>query len=144
MNFFRHYLNSFLIISTVALLGCGGEDLKIAPVSGVVKTLDGEPVKNATVNFTPVDTSDTMAPTSFGKTDEEGRFTLQTASGDKGAFIGKNSVSITLTSGDDTDDSGRSVKNLIPPKYNTESTEQFTVTKEGTDKAEFQVEVLNQ
>lgn len=130
------------LLLVIVFAGCGGEDVTLAPVSGVVQTLDGKPVEKATVNFTPVDTKETVAPTAYGITDSEGRFTLQTTSGGEGAFIGVNSVSITLTTGDEGDDSGRSVKNLIPPKYNTDSQEKFTVPSEGTDEAVFKVEVL--
>lgn len=141
MTYSRLFPSTVLILFSAVLVGCGGDDTKLAPVSGVVQTLDGQPVENATVNFTPV-TEETVAPTAYGMTDSEGRFTLQTTAGSKGAFIGENSVSITLTSGDASDDSGESVKNLIPPKYNTESEEKFKVPEEGTEEAVFKVEVL--
>ncbi|GAB4145357.1 MAG: hypothetical protein Tsb009_17470 [Planctomycetaceae bacterium] len=123
-------------------MGCGGEDVKLAPVSGVVKDKDGNPVKNAVVKFTPTDKKAEIAPTSSGTTDEEGRFTLQTADNKPGAMIGENKISITLIEGDEEDDSGESLQNLIPPQYNSESNILKTVPAEGIEGLELTVEVL--
>ena len=122
------------------LAGCGGgENLSLAPVSGVIK-LNGEPLEGATVTFTPLETTERNAPTSFGRTDSEGRYTLETNTEDKGAYIGKHRVTIVKEQGgdvDDTDDSIIEFKREIPPEYNDESTLRFEVTNDGTDEANF-------
>lgn len=128
-----------VLAMSLLIVGCGGNE-KLAPVSGVV-TLNGDPVEGATVTFTPVGTTDKEAPTSFGVTDEEGRYTLKTGAGDAGAFIGKNRVSIVKQKGgkDDADDSQLEFESEIPPEYNENTTLQFEVPKEGSTEADFKL-----
>lgn len=90
-----------LSILTFALLavtlgGCSGSSL--APVSGTV-TLDGKPVEGVRVIFEPIvgesDVTDLKYFTSFGITDERGRFAMQTEIGGKlkpGAVVGHSTV----------------------------------------------------
>ena len=72
-----------LFVSTVlpVISGCGSSDLELAEVSGVV-TLDGQPVAGAVVNTQPIPASavPSPGPGSFGRTDEQGRFTLELVS----------------------------------------------------------------
>jgi hypothetical protein len=73
------------------LAGCGGSDLNLAPVEGIV-TLDGKPIPDAAVLFLPDDP--TMGPPAAGTTDGEGRFTLITANL-PGAAVGSHRVAIS-------------------------------------------------
>jgi hypothetical protein len=85
-----------MALSFVLLIaaGCGG-GLNTAPVTGVI-TLDDEPLPNASVTFTP-NTGDDTAPTSNGRTDADGHYTLTvTVSGEEGAVIGNHFVTIAL------------------------------------------------
>jgi len=132
-----------LLICFLALAasGCGGDSKpKLAEVSGVVKWKDGKPVEGAVVKFHPSSSAGEAAPTSSGKTDSEGRFTLKTAQRDVGAVVGEHTVRITLIEEDESDDTGDSMTSHIAAKYNTESQITFSVPEEGSDRANFTVE----
>jgi hypothetical protein len=86
----------FLLL--VALpLGCKGRDPGTVPVSGRV-TLDGQPLANATVTFTPAEASGArLLPQSSGKTDEQGRFSLKVDTGQRsGAIVGLHRVRVSI------------------------------------------------
>ena len=139
----KRLLPIVLCLTLPTLIGCGGgTDLNLVPVSGVVTTKEGKPVKDASVAFTPK-TSKMDAPTSIGKTDDEGRFTLATIDGNEGALIGEHSVSITINIEDEDDDTGESLQELIPKEYNSETTLKFMVPEGGSDSATFQVVLLD-
>jgi len=128
-----------LVLGFLSLVvGCGGGDSIVVPVSGVV-TFNDEPLEGATVTFLPMNTKAMEAPSSFAKTDEDGRFELQTAAGESGAMTGKHKVKITKTTGDEDeeDDSVLEFEHLLPVKYNQETELTFDVPKEGTDEANF-------
>ena len=72
-----------------AVAGCGDGGLTLVPVAGVV-TLDGKPVADAGVIFTPAD----GGPAASGSTDGEGRFQLHTVNR-PGAVSGKHVVTVT-------------------------------------------------
>lgn len=132
-----------LLLGTLLPAGCGDDaDVELAPVSGKVTTKEGTPVENAVVKFHPSDTSLQIAPGSSGKTNADGEFTLRTADGQEGAMVGEHSVSISLVTDDEMDDSGKSAQNKIHPKYNERSKIKFTVTKAGSDSANFPVEFV--
>jgi hypothetical protein len=81
-----------LSCSLMPLAGCGGK-YKMAPVSGTI-TLDGKPLADATVSFTPQATG-SEAPASTGKTDQSGKYTLSLVSDEtNGAIIGNHRVVI--------------------------------------------------
>ena len=74
--------------------GCGG--VGAVPVSGTV-TVDGVPVENVAVNFTPIASEGAEGPGSSGVTDAQGRFSLRTI-GDRrarGAVVGKHRVTLS-------------------------------------------------
>jgi hypothetical protein len=128
-----------LIGLLLGVTGCGGA--KYAPVSGRV-LLDGKPVANATVVFTP-DAEKNPGPGSKGKTDKDGRFTLETMTGDqKGALVGVHKVSITAYEGDEIPDSsgqGRFAKRIVGDDYNSNTKLTFEVKPGGTTDANFEV-----
>src|SRR5262245_19266440 len=70
--------------------GCAGKE-PLVPVRGRV-TLDGKPVKEVVVTFTPV--GDTKGSGSVGATDADGRFTLTDVRGSAGAYVGEYKVSL--------------------------------------------------
>jgi hypothetical protein len=70
-------------------VGCSKGGPQFATASGIV-TLDGKPVAEAGVMFTPVQ----GGPVASGTTDENGRFSLRTLS-TNGALIGEHQVSVT-------------------------------------------------
>jgi hypothetical protein len=122
----------------LTLGGCGsGGDL--APVSGVI-TLNGKPTAEIAVTFQPVLAASTKdpPPSSFGVTDENGRYSLTVLNGDrKGASVGKNHVRICAYVVGDSDDPNRpKAKIKIPSRYWDEPAE-FDVPAGGTSSANF-------
>ena len=135
---------SCLVLASLTLVsGCGdGESHEFAPVSGVVR-LDGAPLPDATVSFEPGPNSGKSPPSSFGKTDAQGRYELETLAGDrKGAVIGTHVVRITLSQ-PDTGDAG-SADNpgagpTLPEKYNVKSELSGEVPASGRQDADFEL-----
>ncbi len=72
-------------------LGCESGGPAKYPVTGKV-SLDGQPLAGVSVTFSP---SDRKSPTSGGKTDAQGVYTLSTTQGDKGAVVGKHLVTLS-------------------------------------------------
>ena len=112
----------------LAAMGCDRSGLNLAPVEGVV-TLDGAPVVDAGVMFTPGDPS--TGPPSSGTTNVEGRFTLVTANR-PGAPVGDHRVAISK---DDATVIGHfhgmpmyRTTSHIPVKYSSPSTSDLTAS----------------
>jgi hypothetical protein len=123
--------------------GCGSS--KFVPVSGRV-TLNGQPLANATVAFQPVGEGQTveMGPGSSGKTNENGEYTLTTATGKKGAVVGKHRVLISTVETNSEEEQRpqrgkRPAPDKIPRRYRIGEKDElsFVVPPAGTDKADF-------
>jgi hypothetical protein len=134
--------NRYWIVGVLLCAGCGGSS--VVPVSGTVK-LNGEPLANATVVFTPTEGAN-PGPGSVGTTDASGRYTLQVSTTSApGAVTGKHTVSITASSGDEVPSSAPPTgdkppaprKPQVPEEYNTKTTLTFDVPKGGTAAANF-------
>ncbi|KLU07276.1 hypothetical protein RISK_000354 [Rhodopirellula islandica] len=81
--------SSFLLFGLLSVLsGCGPSGPEIAEVSGVV-TMGGNPVPDASITFYPV-----SGRQSFGKSDQDGRYTLEYAQDQPGAVTGQHRVKI--------------------------------------------------
>src|SRR3954471_24901551 len=79
------------IIFATLLSGCGGEKLPgLGQVTGTV-TMDGKPVSDAAIVFTPKEPG---ATASVGQTDASGKYELYYSRGHKGAKVGEHSVTI--------------------------------------------------
>ena len=125
------------------VIGCGSQ--KLASVSGRV-TLDDKPLGNAMVSFEPSVQERTMeAPlASFGKTNDNGEYTLETKKGEKGAVTGKHKVTISLLNPEigGTDErpprGGWPIKDKVPEKYNTK-TELTREVKPGANTENFEL-----
>lgn len=76
----------FASIAGSFALGCGGGPT-VVPVAGVA-TANGKPVSGILVNFEPEN-----GRSSWGITDNNGRFTLEYDASTKGAMVGNHSVS---------------------------------------------------
>jgi hypothetical protein len=134
-----------LLVGLVLLsaLGCGAGK-RIVPVSGTV-TLNGKPLAKATVSFQPIAPPGTMdaGVGSQAKTNDQGEFTLTTATGQNGAVVGKHRIIITLLSEQVGDSDARPPRggwpmaDQVPKRYNSESQETFDVPAGGTKKADF-------
>lgn len=106
----------------IGLAGCGSsEPYTLAEVSGTI-TMDGEPLPNVSVTFQPIaeEGKANVGPGSYGRTDEEGRFTLMTVTDDtSGAVVGSHSVSVTTPADNESGDSDvGNVIDPIPARYN--------------------------
>ena len=120
-------------LSLLSFLGCS-QDSSHGRVSGTV-LMDGQPVANAQVEFVPV----AEGSTSYGRTDDQGRYSMEYARDSAGASVGENEVRIT-TGDMDVDENERlvGVKETIPAKYNMSTELTFTV-KPGSNTADFEL-----
>lgn len=128
-----------LCLTTLCLcltVGCGGgagsDQPDLGTVTGVV-TMDGEPLPNVSVTFTPAE-----GRPSNGVTDEAGKYELGYLRDTKGAVIGSHQVSIT-TPQDAPTPPGQKYKDPIPAKYNTQTTLTEEV-KAGDNTIDFKLE----
>jgi hypothetical protein len=119
-------------------LGCS-KGYQLAPVSGRVE-VDHHPFANATVRFSPLGGKD--LPMSSGKTDDQGNFTLKVNDSSKalGAVVGEHRVMISA----DVRNMEKKVgvthmrnTELLPSRYNSDSTLKITVPAGGTTEANF-------
>ena len=116
-------------------LGCAGSDLNLGKVSGTV-TLDGEPLADAMVIFTPM----TGGRPAAGKTDSKGRYELIFSRDAEGAMLGEHVVEITT--GDEIvndDDTVEMIPEVVPAKYNA-NTELRAVIEDGANVFDFPLE----
>jgi hypothetical protein len=131
----------WLLVFLVPLAGCGNQEGRFAPVSGVV-LLNGKPLADASVSFTPVATEQTSyGPGSHALTDAQGRFTLKVASSNRsGALVGKHTVRLSLADTPKGDPGGAHLtKELLPARYNSKSELTFEVPPDGTQEAKFEL-----
>jgi hypothetical protein len=105
-----------LALGVAASAGCGNAP-KLVPVSGVVVNGD-KPVARATISFAADVSQGGRTLNAYGSTDDEGRFSLRTVSGRKGAPAGRYKVVLT------TDNPSR---RLIPASITDLSTTQLVV-----------------
>jgi hypothetical protein len=122
--------------------GCGGgESFELAAVSGTV-TMDGKPLAGVTVSYQPIaQGGKDPGAGSFGKTNEQGEFTLELINtGKAGAAVGKHRVSLTTPAPEDGGDSDvNDFVDPIPARYSSRTTLTAEVTADGTEKAEFKL-----
>lgn len=117
------------ILAAFALVlsaGCGDVPDNLGRVSGKV-TLDGQPLANATVVFSPK----TAASQSIAVTDANGEYSLLYAAKIRGAEPGEHRVAVsTFTEGDpDGDPPVAKVAERVPYKYNLRSELSATVSR---------------
>lgn len=123
--------------------GCSGSgiDVDLAPVSGVI-TMDGQPLENAIVIFSPE-----KGNPSSGKTDAKGYYELVYVGDAKGAIVGPHKVRISTgkaTEGQDSAGSGETdlanaslddtVNIDTPPPEDGDVTQRRVVKKKKTEK----------
>ncbi len=131
----------YSLVGVVLLVaGCGGGDgLPRQSVSGKI-TLNGEPLKQGTIQFFPDDPA-MEKPTSGGSPIEDGSYAI---SAENGLVPGKYRVSIsspsTEMSSDATPGSGANLpKDLIPADYNVASTLSADVKAGGDNTFNFEL-----
>lgn len=133
------------LVLTFAFCGCSPSEFDLVPVSGLV-TLDGEPVANARVIFSPQRTGEAAlvaGPSSDGMTDDSGRYDLLTSvEGHKGAVVGAHTVTIsTFVGKSDRATETHTVvqKELIPTRYQEPGALTIDVPSGGTESADFEL-----
>ena len=120
------------ILCCLLLSACGSGD-GLARVKGEV-TLNGEPLKDATVQFQPTAEEGSA---SSGRTDAEGRYELMFTFDQRGAMPGEHTVRITTAETYFEDDGKeREREERVPPKYNRQTTLKETV-KPGKNTIDF-------
>lgn len=105
----------------LTLTGCG-PGYKLTPTSGVLK-IGGKPEANILVQFYP---QGGTGPTSFGVTDEQGRFTLKTTDGRDGAMIGPHKV-VLVDQDEERPAQGQA------PKRKPRLSDQYAIATKGLD-----------
>ncbi|ODU01246.1 MAG: hypothetical protein ABS79_02025 [Planctomycetes bacterium SCN 63-9] len=151
-------MSVWVILVLGMLQGCGsGDNLPREPISGTV-SLDGEPLESGNITFTPASNTETSAASAAITSISEGRFSLDAA---VGLVPGKYVVIISspvagkpaapaksrrsapgvadTVSGTGADDAVEEppTREIIPIKYNTQSTLKADVTKGGPNQFEF-------
>ncbi|QEG43466.1 hypothetical protein [Roseimaritima ulvae] len=107
-----------------AVVGCGPSRPAVVPVSGQV-LIDGEPLKNASIMVAP-----SAGKAAFGRSDDEGRFTLTTYEPDDGCMTGTHPVEVSATE----PESASVMLVHTPLKYMDVDTSDLSVTiEEATD-----------
>jgi hypothetical protein len=125
-----------LVVFIAAILlftgGCGD----VNGVRGTI-TLDGEPLKSAWVQFTPLDKGGRIAT---GQTGPNGSYGLKTSRTVTEVFPGKYKVAVTTGMVTGEDERGRMTKTeeKVPEKYNAK-TELEAVVKEGANEINFEL-----
>ena len=107
----RGIIAGLLVLLLVGCTGRQSDQPELGNVTGVV-TLDGTPLVDVTVTFSPLG----GGRLSSGTTDEFGRYTLNYTVRATGAKIGKHKVMISETVGVSTRNASK-----IPEKYNSQS-----------------------
>lgn len=141
----RQLMQAALLVSALILpaAGCGTGPYKTAPVSGRV-TLDGKPLRGATVAFSRAVPDGMKAPPAAqGVTDDDGSYTLKVYDDDRswdGAWVGDNRVTITLDERDTSKNvHGGALRELVPARYNSDTELQVTVPASGKADMDFQL-----
>lgn len=114
----------WVAFTLVVYCGCGAGGPEIASVEGTV-TMDGKPLANATVVFSPVGGRPAGA-----RTDEDGHYVLNFGSGRKGAIPGINKIRVTTMSEAYEKEDGTKVngsRETIPVEYNQATTDRKSV-----------------
>lgn len=132
-----------LMLLCCSLPGCGGDELPLGRVSGVV-TLDGEALPNAWVVFSPQE----AGHPAFGQTNEKGEYTLTYKGMTNRAVVGDHAVGITMHNpygepespeGEDSKPVSKMPVESLPAKYNSQSELRVTV-KSGSNTLNFELQ----
>jgi hypothetical protein len=131
----RSYQRASLLLLLLSL-GCS-KGQRMAPVSGRI-LMDHRPLANADVRFYPSEGKN--LPYSVGETDDQGNYTLDLAAGrgGEGAIVGEHRVTISIDERKLRKPLGpKGPRELVPRKYNRNTTLTCTVPPEGKQDADF-------
>lgn len=122
---------SCLLLLCLVIVGCsqGPTDTPpLARVKGTV-TLDGKPLTQGSVQFTPDKNRGTTGRMALGNINEDGTFELMTIRADDGAQVGYHLVAIEsyeTTAFDPNKPANQAPKSLIPAQYANPQTSKLT------------------
>lgn len=127
-----------ILLSLFSAVGCTPSTSAVVPVSGTV-TLDGQPLAGATLCFQPITGKGAAADAgigSFGKTDEQGRYSLRLIDPDQpGALVGKHLVTVSTAVAADPNSDLVQLKQ--PERVSKRSrTQEVEIPAGGTDRAD--------
>jgi hypothetical protein len=90
--------NVLLVFALIASTGCSKAPYSTSPVKGVV-TLDGQPLGEGKVMFTPAAQGDSAkaGKAGFGPLNPDGSFVVSTYGSDDGAIVGPHWVTVVQT-----------------------------------------------
>jgi hypothetical protein len=156
----KHACLLALCAGLVVLTGCGKSTrtgaIPVVPVNGTV-TYQGKPVAEADITFYPKEQN---IPSSFGRTDDKGAYSLTTYSSNDGSPAGWKLISITKVKAPVTTESVASIdspeyvppppngfpsvappKPEIPAKYASQETSGLTanIQADGTNTVDFEL-----
>jgi len=100
-----------LLAVVITCSGCGQANENLASVTGTI-TLDGHPLADAQVVFSPV----SGGTTSYGRTDEDGQYEMVFSDYESGAWLGVNKVQVST--GDVDGEGGPGKPERVPVTYN--------------------------
>ena len=138
MSLRQVFLCATILIPSVACLGCGDSGPAIEYVEGTV-TMDGKPLKNATVVFVPQSGGRPAA----AATDENGHYVLTFTEGRQGAMLGTNKIQISTLADPSETPEGDPIPaqpETVPVQYNAETTLTFEVKEGEKNIANFDLE----
>ena len=132
---------ALLVLVGWSLAGCGGQQYKLAPVSGRV-TLDGNPMENVVVTFQPMAVqaaNPNPGPGSNGLTDIDGRYSLKTVEPAKeGAVVAKHCVYLSIRYEDENLEEDLLIpREVVLPRCCRDGSLEFEVAAGGSDRADF-------
>ncbi len=130
---------SVMLIGCVLVSGCGGPGYEVAPVSGRI-TLNGKPIAEIHVSFQPSQEGNSEpGPGSFGKTDAEGRYSLQTVAEPPrdGAVVGSHVVMLRVSVPESANTDEVVAPALMLPVEAVDGSLSCEVPPKGTDQANF-------
>ena len=123
------------MLAICLLIGCGGDDIPRVEVRGEV-TLDGEPLKTGAITFIP-----TGKGPSAGTTIQDGAYVVDAA---KGPSPGEYKVEIDSSQptgkkvvGTDGETMEDEYENVIPAKYNRQTTLKVVLEPDGDNEHNF-------
>jgi len=132
-NSFAKKARVLMILSGLAFYGCGGGGADAPPVAEVTGNLkiNGEAIEGATISFNP----DAGGRPSNATTDAQGNYELEWSGDIKGAAIGTHTVVIqteraAFTPEGEEGTAQEARLELLPPEYNSESTQKADVKDE--------------
>lgn len=92
----KEWMLASIVLLTIAVAGCGGNDISTKRVKGTITFKGGQPPKEGGVLFTPIErTAELPMREARGNMNADGTFTLTTFKEGDGVLPGKYRVKIT-------------------------------------------------